>query len=363
MPKDGLARRNWITLALLAAAAGAAGCAPTSFLVHRPLSTVWLGLAVGALALFAPRILKKKMSAADFAFEFAEMFAYSAVMGVFWLFIYGAFFATGAIIHLVSGYLFGGGWPRDAGTFAYWVTFPFMIALSLGVAGTYWERLRQRVTSGDAPGIALISRSPIAGVFAVLFAFAVYELGLALVIRRWPLFGLGLLQLSLPLISLPFWRPGGASNSGEARKAIGNLFTACGYAVTLQPRMGDEKTDALLKPLDLFAQGQSSSFALRVIASNADTADWTAASGLRSAVSAYASEPAEVQSWVVLLGIRPDTSLVEFGVKESVKVLALPDAELVQLAKNETQILALQQLALKYLHLRPDRKAAAAVNA
>ncbi|MDP9171808.1 MAG: hypothetical protein M3N54_14425 [Acidobacteriota bacterium] len=342
-------------MACLAAIAISIGIAPAAWLSHRPVTTLWFGAGVGILALLAPRKLTRDISGPEYTFEFTQMLGKAAVMGGAYMVTYGALLAIFTILHLISH----SSWFQDPGRIAYHgallVTGLFTFFLAIGM----WDEIRKRMAlpaeGGDTwyPAIEKPTARSLAVTTGIWFAF------IALFWWVWPGAALITAELFLLIVLAEFKEKDGAQPRGL--KAIGRLFEASGYKVTLQPQIGDKSVDAFLKRIDLFAEAEFFSFAVGVLSADFKPApvDWTLASSLRAAASLYASKPDLVHCMLLLLGAPADPSLRAFGEREGVQVIELPDAQVTLLAEAADSQETLRKIAREYLHLDPAMKGAA----
>jgi hypothetical protein len=186
---------------------------------------------------------------------------------------------------------------------------------------------------------------------------------LALFLLRW---GVGtvfyvLLQVYLAGVSGPLWGAGELDKVPFlAVRAVRKLLREAGYQTVESPKTGDEKTDPLLANVNLLAYDEERAFALQVRTSGRSTGpvDWTAASALQSAAwtldeygQAFGLTSQRVKPLMVLVGVRPDESLVEFSEERDFRLAEIADWNAIgQIVSTEDKG-ELRELAGRYLGL------------
>jgi len=341
------ARFNWILVAVLSALAAAMGVAPAAWLAHYPHAALWFGAGAAALALLAPRKLTRPLTLIEYTFEFEKMLAFAALIGAVWMFLYGS---LSGVVELVLRLRISP-WLRNPNL----VTFVGSVVIA-AVLGSLmelglWDDVHKRMALPSDGGAAWywVTKMDVGRLITVLVADGL------LAVLFWFVWRPGLL-VSAELGLFFFFAQFDTVPGPPPVDVIGRLFWACGYSVTLEPRIGDEKIDGFLKPIDLFAEGKTSSFAVRVVTPDGGSppVDWTVGSSLRTAASLYASKPQQVRCMVVLLGKYGDPSLKDFAELEDVQVFQFPDGEIVRRAAATDEQEKLRKLAEQYLHLQPE---------
>ncbi len=352
MSSTATARLNWVTVILFAGGAAALGLAPAASMLHRPRVSLWFALGIAVLALFAPRKLTRRLTTGQYLFEFGQMLQYAAMIGLFWMAVYWLLFGLSRLIHWMSG----GSWLLNGDSIVFQVSLVSTATISFLMPLGLWDDVRKRmalVSDGGDPWYPAVNKSTWKNLLGCLLLFSLP----ILFTPHW----LAMLLLEFALVAIPAqYTIDEKSAQPRAVRAVGRLFEACSYSVTLHPQVGDPELDPILKPIDIFAESEFASYAVSVILGDAmaEPVSWKAASNLRTAAALYAREPAKVKCMLVLLGLAPDAGLTDFGQREKVQILQL-SVDAAQEADAAVGGSALQEIAARYLQLKPEPKGAA----
>lgn len=360
----GSIRVNRIVLVLLIIGATTIGIAPVTLVLGRPQLLIYVAIFALIVALIKIRSFETSATEVPGLLEFifgglGAIFP-AALTGILWLIFYGLILGGGTLFVFIAT-LLGYEMHLNAELIAYYVSLiPAIVAGYVYVSGGV-DTLARQLYPQTAGAKSAFYDARARTVYALL-VIGGSVLAVALVTGIFTTWWFNVVSLIFLLfVSIDFSTRGEilyATKSEDAIKAVGNLFSACGYQVFSSPRTGKSEIDPLLVGLDLFAQKKKRAFAIEVrtpeseLTKSVMPTDQTLMAAL--ALGSFLQETPDggldkITPLTVFVGMEANDKIKAFWKRALIQIIEIPDPEIVNQILETKSPEELRKMASLYL--------------